>query len=704
GLLFAKENMTHSYPHCWRCDTPLLNYAASSWFVRVSDFKDKLVAANGKVSWTPPEVGEGRFGNWLANARDWAISRSRFWGAPIPVWRGEKSGSVYCFGSISDLRKHSQAKNSYYIMRHGEAENNTLAVMSAKANDPKHLTEKGKTQVKASAAFFADKKIDLIFVSPFVRTKETTDVLAAVLSFSKKNIIVDDRLHELNSGVYDGKPFGEFMEAFPHEKRFSMRLEKGENYADIRKRVGSFMYDMEKKYTGKNILIITHDAPAFMLTSLSLGFDDKQTVSLRNNKLHYFDNAAPEKLDFVPLPHNDDFEIDLHRPYIDDIELHLPSGEKLKRVEEVFDCWFESGSMPFGEAHYPFDKKEFDPATGFLAKITGGKLGTSRGYPADFIAEGVDQTRGWFYSMIVLGTALFGRAPYKNVVVNGIILAEDGQKMSKSKNNFPDLVPVVNKYGADALRYYLLSSPSVRAQEFCFSEKGVDEVVKKHIGRLLNVVMFYELYAGQGEAQDTSSGEPLGEPSGRGTALGNRGMARRKNVSGAEATSNILDQWILSRLNELNKEVTDAMEKYELDKATRPFADFIDDLSTWYLRRSRDRFKGEDEADKSAALATTRFVFLELTKLLAPFMPFVAEDVYLRLKGGRQSVHLESWPTIGTIDHNLVENMKAVRDIASLGLEARSKAKINVRQPLGKLMVKNLASKAMDTALFALIK
>jgi isoleucyl-tRNA synthetase len=327
--------------------------------------------------------------------------------------------------------------------------------------------------------------------------------------------------------------------------------------------------------------------------------------------------------------------------------------------------------------------------------------------------------------MLVLGTALFGRAPYKNVIVNGIILAEDGQKMSKSKNNFPDLLPVVNKYGADALRYYLLSSPAVRAQEFCFSEKGVDEVVKKHIGRLLNVMSFYGLYAKEvespksikskvekrdgierkeGEASDTSFGGLLDEPSGRGTALGNRGIAQRKNVSGAEASSNILDRWIISRLNELNKEITDGMENYELDKATRPFADFIDDLSTWYLRRSRDRFKGDDEGDKIAALVSTRFVLVELSKLLAPFMPFIAEEIYVKLDGGLESVHLESWPTLGNIDASLLENMKVVREIASLGLEARSRAKINVRQPLSKLKIKNEKLKAQDTAFIDLIK
>jgi isoleucyl-tRNA synthetase len=729
SLLFAKENLTHSYPHCWRCDTPLLNYAASSWFVRVSDITRKLVAQNKRINWIPSEVGEGRFGNWLLGAKDWAISRSRFWGAPIPVWKvksqkskvksmpstaiGGENGDedeTIVIGSIAELKKYSKAKNTYYIMRHGEAENNTLNIISSKADDPKHLTLKGKGQVEKAAKFFVDKNIDLILTSPFVRTKETTDILAAALNFQNKNIVIDDRLHELDAGIYHGKPFNEFMAAFPHEKRFSMRLPEGENYVDIRKRVGGFIYDMERKYTGKNILIVTHDAPAFILTSLALDLGDNGMISHRDCKPHYFDNAAPERLDFSPLPHNDDYEIDLHRPYIDEIELHLPSGEKLSRVEEVFDCWFESGSMPFGEAHYPFQKKDFNPATGFLGHI----LGKSRGYPADFIAEGLDQTRGWFYSMLVLSTALFGRTPYKNVIVNGIVLSEDGQKMAKSKNNFPDLMPVVNKYGADALRYYLLSSPLVRAQEFCFSEKGVDEVVKKHIGRLLNVVSFYGLYAKE-VASDTATfssarhdstespaelasrnrtspsslsvGTPS-QPSARTiSARSNSPRAVESSVSYAVHSQNILDQWILSRLNQLNNEVTNGLDKYELDKATRPFADFIDDLSTWYLRRSRDRFKGDDEVDKSAALSTTRFVILELSKLLAPFMPFMAEEIYLKLDGGLESVHLEMWPMHGKVDVGLLENMKTVRKIASLGLEARSRSKINVRQPLFKLKV-----------------
>jgi isoleucyl-tRNA synthetase len=473
------------------------------------------------------------------------------------------------------------------------------------------------------------------------------------LSIPADRVIVDNRIAEFNSGVFDGKPAEEFNRFFGVTDWATKKPENGESYTDVRRRVGDFIYDIESKYDGKTILIITHDSPAWLLFAIAKGLNTPKADVLCGENDFFMKNAEVKRFDFVPLPHNDNYDVDFHRPYIDEVVL-TDGSDRLVRVPEVFDCWFESGSMPYAESHYPFDRKEFDPA-GILSHITLGLLGKGKGYPADFIAEGLDQTRGWFYSMLVLGVALFGRSPYKRVIVNGLILAEDGQKMSKSKKNYPDPNDVLTKYGADALRYYLLSSPVVKGQDFCFSERGVDEVAKKHIGRLLNVVTFYEMYASK-EGNQTN---------------------QRKNP---------LDIWIVSRLGEVVSLVTKGLDDYELDVATRPFADFIDDLSTWYLRRSRDRFKGEDTSDRSEAISTTRYVLSVTAKLLAPFMPFVAEEIYGRI-GGTESVHLTNWPEGIKVDEEIIGTMKETRKIASLALEARSRAKINVRQPLARLTV-----------------
>ena len=671
GSLFAKEKLIHSYPHCWRCNTPLLNYAASSWFVKVTALRDKLVKENKKVKWIPEEIGEGRFGNWLLGARDWAISRSRFWGAPLPVWRDEKTEEIKVLSSVEDLKKYSRPKNTYFVCRHGEADNNTKSIISSLATNPHHLSEKGKVQAAEAGKWLHDKKIDLIISSPFLRTRETAEIIANKIGYDVKKIIFENKIGEINAGVWNNKSLDDFIVFFKGQDRFVATPEGGENYVDIKKRVGDFIYALENKYKDKKILIVTHDTPMLLLKTVALGLNREESNKLHKmhqDEKHYNSNAKPFSLDFHPLPHNAEYELDLHRPFIDDIELTSEKGNRLKRIPEVFDCWFESGAMPFGSNHYPFDKCNFNPKPGPFSKI----LGKTKGYPADFIAEGLDQTRGWFYSMLVLGVALFDKSPFKKVVVNGLVLAEDGQKMSKSKKNYPDLMLIVNKYGADALRYYLMSSPVVHAQDSCFIEKGVDEVVKKHIGRLNNVVTFYEMYA----------------------------TAPVKDV----ASTNVLDIWIMTRLAELTKEVTENLEKYEIDRAVRPFADFIDDLSTWYLRRSRDRFKGDNEKDKEMALATTRNVILGLVKLLAPFMPFVADDIYLRVKDKenllKESVHLESWPEVKKFDSKIIESMSEVRKVASLGLEARMKAKINVRQPLARISVESI----LPAEFFDLIK
>ncbi len=658
NLLFSKEKYEHSYPFCWRCKTRLIYYARDSWYIRMSDLRGKLVAENKKINWEPSYIRDGRMGEWLLGAKEWAISRERYWGTPLPIWQSADGGEQVIIGSLEELKKYTKKSgNTYFMMRHGESSKNVKNIVSS---DPasNNLTARGHEEAHATAQELKKEKITKIYASPFMRTKETALGVAKELGLPESAIIFDERLREITFGELDGKPFEEFIayrEA--HLLTFLERLPGGESYADVKRRFGEFLYEVEARDSNERILIVTHSVGLEALEALAHGADMqgfKRTVYASD-----FKTGSVHRLDFTPLPHNDDYELDLHRPYIDEVSLVNKTGKLLARIPDVLDTWFDSGSMPYAARHYPFeDKERFE-----------------RSFPAQFIAEGVDQTRAWFYYLHVLGGALFKKSAFENVIVNGVVLAADGKKMSKKLKNYPDPMRVVEKYGADAMRFYLLSSPVVQAENLAFAESGVDEVAKKNVGRLANVFSFYQLYEDGTKAGATSA--------------------------------NVLDRWILVRLNELVRDATAGYERYELDRAVRPLTLFIDDLSAWYVRRSRDRFK-ENGEDKVAALATLRYVLCESAKVMAPVMPFIADAVFMAVRdeSDPESVHLAQWPaeslaqkTLRPLraraDTTLLSDMVRVRALASDALQLRQKAGIKVRQPLTKLSVPDVLPKEL---------
>lgn len=466
GLVYKIHNFTHSYPHCWRCSTPLYYSALSAWFISIQKIKPQLLELNEDINWYPDHLKHGRFQKGIESAPDWNITRNRYWATALPFWKCDKKEcpNVVCIGSVVDLQEKST----------------------------------------------------------------------------------------------------NFAEVYPH-----------------------------------------------------------------------YDPANLEALD-------------LHRPYIDRVFLKCaPCAEagfesSMTRIPEVIDCWVESGSMPFAELHAPFENQEL-----FKER-----------FPSDFVVEYIPQTRAWFYVMHVVSTLLFGKAPFKNVMTTGTILAEDGSKMSKSKKNYTDPMETIAQYGADALRFYLLTSPVINGEDLNFSEKGVTEVNRKLSMILWNVLSFYRMYAKGAVSESIANGE-------------------------VPSASHILDKWVLSRLAATHKTVTEALDAYNTPLAGRTIQDFITELSTWFVRRSRDRIKGGDD-QANETLAVLGFVLVETSKLLAPFMPFLAEHLYKDLTG-KLSVHLAKWTDIRVNDEKLEADMVVLGYLVEMALRIRKENSLKVRQPLAEL-------------------
>ena len=678
NLLFKQGEIEHEYPFCWRCSTPLLYYARFSWFVEMSRLRDELIKNNEKINWVPEHIKEGRFGEWLKEVRDWAISRDRYWGTPLPIWKCEKCDKIEVIGSLEDLDKKRFLKNRFFFLRHGEADHILTGVIASGPERGKHiskLTKNGVMQAERAAKRLKKERIDVIFSSPYFRTQQTAKIVSKI---TKSKIVTDERLSELNAGIFNWRLEKEYKNSFDNKsERFTKAPSSGESLDEVKKRMFQAIIDINGKYQNKNILIVGHGDPLWLLEGAMRGLKNEEILDLDYIKV----DGDGREVSLHNWPYNANGELDLHRPYIDRIYLRCNKCKgRMERVTEVADCWFDSGAMPFAQDHYPFACAK-QPTTDSLQLAT---LEKCIDFPADYISEAIDQTRGWFYTLLAIATVLGLEAPYKNVITLGLVQDKNGQKMSKSKGNVVNPWDMIQKYGSDIIRWYFytINGP---AEPKCFDEADLGKMLRKFIMIIYNSFVFWSTYTNE--------------------------RLRPESVFDLRP-KNILDRWILAKLNYVILQTTECLDKYNVGGAAKAIEIFVDDLSRWYIRRSRSRFQKPEDSiigknDFEEASKTFYCCLMELSKLIAPFTPFFADALYLSLANNRKlSVHLEDWPKVDEkyIDYSLLERMEEVRRLSSLALAVRAEKGIKLRQPLSALEIKSKKLDAGDKELLEILK